>query len=73
MLTNSIFLLPTNGKGPRKQECPDKEPHIGLLVNQPQTAWESFGQYIGEVFVQQGRVYKEMDKCSAVVQLLCTV
>ena len=44
MLTNSIFLLPTNGKGPRKQECPDKQPHIGLLVNQPQTAWESFGQ-----------------------------
>ena len=42
------MLMPTNGEGPRKQKSPhNKRPHIGLLVHQPQTAWDSFGQYTG--------------------------
>ena len=65
------MLMPTNGKGPRKQKSGHKkEPHIGLLVNQPQTAWDSFGQYTGGDICPGGVVYKEIDKCSTVVQLL---
>ena len=63
--------MPTNGEGPRKQKSGHKkQPHIGLLVNQPQTAWDSFGQYTGGGICPGGVVYKEIDKCSTVVQLL---
>ena len=39
-------FVATDGQSARKQEeVPhNQQPHLGLLVNQDQTAWESFGQ-----------------------------